>query len=95
VCVDRNQLKSLIPIYKLSKLRHIYYYNNELLPIDQLNLIKYVDKNKFNNYIYWQLCRKFPRHFKIAIFNSLKNLLINEFKNELSKNERLKIAYKL
>jgi Leucine-rich repeat (LRR) protein len=92
--VHNNKLRSIITIHALHKLflptrgfvDDNNYTKNQLVPIDKLNLIKYMEKNKVNIYNYWQLCRKFPRHFKFTIFHILKDLLIVSFKDELIKN---------
>jgi Leucine-rich repeat (LRR) protein len=94
LCIeDSPQLKSLIRIYKLTESTYVRYDMDSLAPVNKLNLIKYIEKNKFNNFNYWQLCRKFPRHFKFSIFHILKELVLTNFKHELRKNNFIKDTY--
>jgi hypothetical protein len=58
--------------------------------LDKLNLIKHINRNKFDNYNYWQLLRRFPIVLKINIFNNLKKLLIDDFKIILTRHRYFK-----
>jgi hypothetical protein len=87
-CGD-NILRHLIHAIKLTTCDIHYTHFNYIVSLDKLNLIKFIEKNQFNNYNYWQNCRKFPRHFKFVIFDILKKMFIVDFKYVLMKNENL------
>jgi hypothetical protein len=88
-----NRIKSLISSYKINLGCYILPTNNPFAPFNKLNLIKYVERNNFNIFNYWQYHRKFSRHFKINIYNILKNLLIADFKNQLQQNRYIMNRY--
>jgi Leucine-rich repeat (LRR) protein len=94
VYLQNNQIKSVLPMYNCKNAYQASYCNNPLVPFNKLNLIKYVDNNKFNNYNYWQ------HHFipmnillKMYIFNNLKKILIADFKHILRKSRHCTQIY--
>jgi Leucine-rich repeat (LRR) protein len=85
---DNMKLESLMPVFKLNNLTDLQCWHLwGLEPFKQLNVIKYVENDKFIIFNYWQHKCKLYTHLKAVVFKCVKLLLIKHFGDNLTLRE--------